>query len=89
MSSAQIPLSWYALGDSLHALPEPFGFADLDNSVYCTTILRVGAAHTDNLKFATDDIKRVGEQEGGSSSQTPAGEFAQSEFWSFEGIGRW
>jgi hypothetical protein len=31
----------------------------------------------------------VGEQEGGSSSQTPAREFAQSEFWSFECVGWW
>jgi len=87
--SAHSPDMEYALGDSLHALPEPLGFADLDNSVYCTTILRVRTAHTDNLKFAADDIEGVGEQEGGSSSQTPAGEFAHSEFWSFERIGRW
>lgn len=87
--SAHSPIMEYVMGNSLHALPEPLGFADLDNCVYCTTIFRVGAAHTDNLKFAADDIERVGEQEGGSSSQTPAGEFAQSEFWSFERVGRW
>lgn len=48
--------------DLLHALPESFSLANLDNGVNCPVEFWVPAAHTHHLELSADNIKWMGEE---------------------------